>query len=217
MKLIRMLGVQTLQPPRDVTAVCPGCKVMSRLVPAHSMIRDVVDEHESDEIEYGYFGIRLCPDKRCNTLLFFYSTLGDIYLYPNNSDVDMDVEHVPNNIGEDALEALRNFNSCSWKSTAMMCRRALQAACIDKGAASGKQLNQQIDELQSLGLLTKQLQDWAHQIRHFGNFSAHPDENIGDTTKEDAEQMIYFLNTFLKYMYEMPALIKVAQQRSGKK
>ena len=172
-----------------------------------------------DNIQTGpntYFGIRRCPDDDCKAIVFFYAIpeLDGLWLYPQ-SKTSLRLDNVPKEIKEDALEAQSVFQAGAWKSTVVMCRRAVQGSCIERGAKPDNLANQ-IDELQANGLLTVQLKEWTHQIRKFGNFGAHPDENLGDATQDDATQMIEFLDTFLRYVYEMPAQIAAAQKRSDK-
>lgn len=200
--------------PSEIISVCPGCGVKALLMAPLS--HDVQDIIGANGLVAAGFGVRRCPDEKCRAIFFCQvDTSGALEIFPE-SNVELSLANAPPDVQEDAKEALKVYKAEAWKSTVVMCRRALQAACVEKGADKKKTLEKQIDELQTKGLLTVQLRDWAHQIRYFGNFGAHPDENIGDATKADAEQMIEFLSTFLKYMYDMPARIKAAQARSGK-
>jgi len=95
-----------------------------------------------------------------------------------------------------------------------MCRRVLQSSAIQKGAKKEK-LVDQIDELYEKETITKDIRDWAHEIRLTGNIGAHPDKDgLQDVTSEDADELIKFMEEYLKYAYIMPA--KVAEKRARK-
>lgn len=201
----------------DVTGICPGCHVKSKFEPPVSVLTDVVDMDVPEHQVFYVYGVRKCPDPKCKTAFFFRADAtnpSNVTLLPSAA-VEMNVRSVPDDISADAKEAADCYRASAWKATVMMCRRVVQAACIEQGAKKGN-LEVQIDDLKAKGLLTAPLAQWAHQIRYFGNYGAHPDEDFGDVTKEDAAQMIEFVRTFLRYLYEMPALIKDAQARSGK-
>jgi len=89
-----------------------------------------------------------------------------------NEDVSTDV---PEEIRDDFKEALR----CRWvnayNATAEMCRRAIEASCINLGApARARFLEDKIDWLASQGKITPFLQQVAHKIRLGGARAAHP-------------------------------------------
>lgn len=88
---------------------------------------------------------------------------------------------------------------------ATMCRRAIQCACLEKGATK-KDLNEQINELSEKGIITSQVKDWAHSIRWVGNDGAHPN-NI-EVKKEDAEEILALSEELMRLIYVMPAIAK---------
>lgn len=91
------------------------------------------------------------------------------------------------------------------KSVAAMSRRAVQGICIDKQASPKKVLRDQIDELGTSQALHRNLVQWAHQIRLFGNVGAHPgDDGLEDITEDEARQVVAFLDELLRYVYELP-------------
>lgn len=64
---------------------------------------------------------------------------------------------------EDLVEAKKCFSVGAWRGTAFMARRAVQNACLDKGAKKGD-LVVQIEELQQQGVITKDPKEWATAI-----------------------------------------------------
>jgi hypothetical protein len=96
----------------------------------------------------------------------------------------------------------RAFNAGAPGASAVMLRRALEAACIDKGA-SGRTL---ADKIADLGKRSDVLDDYErHQatgIRLFGNYGAHVDEDgIDEVTTKDARRAIEFGVHLLEALY----------------
>jgi hypothetical protein len=116
---------------------------------------------------------------------------------------------IPVDVRTDFIEALRCQGIAAHKATVVMCRRALQSSCKEQKAV-GTQLIQQIDDLAGKGVITKALQNLAHQIRKLGNAGAHPDDDaLSDVTKNDADDIVEFTGQYFEHVYVMPA--KMAQ------
>lgn len=121
---------------------------------------------------------------------------------------------VPENVANDFMEAMVCFDVGTNKASAAMCRRALQSSMLERGAKKERLANQ-IDELFEKQIITKDIRDWAHEIRLTGNIGAHPDEDgLENITRADAAELIKFMEEYLNYVYVMPA--KVAEKRAKK-
>jgi hypothetical protein len=117
-------------------------------------------------------------------------------------------EGIPPNIAADLQEAMR----CRWvngyKSTVTMCRRAIQASCLEKKANPKKKLTDQIDEIAKNGLITEPLRLFAHEVRLEGNDGAHPDaDGLSYVTEKDADDIIEFTVEYLHHVYVMPEML----------
>ncbi len=106
-------------------------------------------------------------------------------------------------------EAKITFSAQCYRASAVMSRRTLEAITVDKGESDGV-LAKRIQNLISKGILDKNLGDWATEIRLIGNTGAHFDP-INDVEKEDANQIILFIEELIKYLYFMPA--EIARRR----
>jgi hypothetical protein len=136
------------------------------------------------------------------------------YFYPLGRPRDAVDPSVPTPIGEDFKEALR----CRWieayKATVTMCRRVIQASCLEKKADKKKKLVGQIDELAANGVITSPLKDFAHEVRLEGNDGAHPDaDGLENVTQKDADDIIEFTREYLHHVYVMPA--KLAARKAA--
>lgn len=141
---------------------------------------------------------------------------GDIY--PAALDTQLDPEEkqfIPEEVLRDYEEALKCQAIQANRASSAMFRRALQGALIRLGADSKLDLIKQID---SLSTLPKDVRDWAHQIRIFGNWGAHPDkDNLKDVDADDVTEAHDFTSKFLLYMFIMPEKVKLSREKREKK
>ena len=112
-------------------------------------------------------------------------------------------EQIPIPIAEDFKEALRCRWVSAWNATAEMCRRAVEASCIDlKAPKNPRGLDKKIDWLADQGIITPFLQEVAHKVRLGGNRGAHPDEDDPLViTEEHADAIVRFTREFFHHVY----------------
>lgn len=156
---------------------------------------------------YAYLICR-CPRSSCSTLLFItYERVNrfvyEVFPYPQLAESRYH-ESVPQPIREDYAEANRCRFTQAYKGVVAMCRRTMQAIARDK-KAKGKGLKEEINDLHSKGLITKSLHDAAQEIRFFGNYGAHPqDDGLDNITREEAEAVLGLTKEFLVDLYIRP-------------
>lgn len=121
--------------------------------------------------------------------------------YAGKPDPDISKKQV----GEDYVEARLCFRVGAFKGAAVLCRRALQGAAIDKGSKKDK-LVDQLDELAASGELTIKLAQLAHSVRVLSNYGAHPGEDgLDDLTSAEAEALCALTWQILEHLYVVPA------------
>jgi len=104
----------------------------------------------------------------------------------------------------DFIEAVKSFNVGAYKAAVAMARRALQQALEDKGATKGKKLLEQINELKNKKVLDKATASLAHGVRQFGNYGAHPQNDLlAQVTRDDAKLAIDITKKILKELYSI--------------
>lgn len=126
-------------------------------------------------------------------------------------------QEIPPHIQEDFKEALRCMFVNAYNATAEMCRRALEASCIERGTPTNiKVLEDKIDWLEQQRKITPDLQEAAHKVRLGGNRGAHPPEGgpateepeangpVEKIEKEHAEAIVDFTRHFFQYVYVIP-------------
>ena len=120
---------------------------------------------------------------------------------------------IPELIRADLNEAKICFSTGAYRASAVMARRAMQVASLEKGA-TGDKLVSQIAQLQQNGKITTDLKEWADAVRWVGNDAAHP--NGVQVTKDDAEDVLHLAEQFLHVLYVAPALAAGIKKRLGK-
>lgn len=103
-------------------------------------------------------------------------SVGHRYLehYPIGAPNQAIATEIPVHIAEDFKEALRCMFVNAYNATAEMCRRAMEATCLDLGAPPNKVLEKMIDWLEAQRIITPYLKEAAHKVRLGGNRGAHP-------------------------------------------
>src|SRR5690606_11273646 len=122
-------------------------------------------------------------------------------------------QDIPDLIRADLDEAKICFSAGAYRASAVMARRAMQVASIDKGA-KGDKLVSQIADLQQTGKITTDLKEWADAVRWVGNDAAHP--NGVQVAQDDAADVLHLAEQFLHVLYVAPALAAGIKKRLGK-
>jgi len=75
-----------------------------------------------------------------------------------------------------------------------------------------------ITQINSLNSLPSDIKDWAHQIRIFGNWGAHPDkDNLKEVDHDDVIEVNDFISKFFLYVFIMPEKVKLSRTKREKK
>lgn len=109
-------------------------------------------------------------------------------------------------------QAHSNLNNSNYDAAALMARSALQVITRDKGA-TGNTLYEEIESLATSGVLSPTIKDWSHEVRELGNPVAHANPDDDETSAEDAEDIVKFLDFLLKYLYDLPKQINDYRSR----
>lgn len=147
----------------------------------------------------------------CDFVVLIHSNTGNIYPNPLPKAID---ENIKENIKKDCEEANLCFSIRAYRAAVVMARRALQSICLDKGAKDDEKLEKQIDWLLSEAIITKDLKNWAHEVRMVGDNAAHPKKPEEDqsVSKDDAEDILKLLEQFCQVLYVAPAIAEVRKK-----
>jgi len=203
-----------------LTMYCPFCHEHTQISPvfvnllAHGIVQTTNIPAALDDPRGGPpWWIGVCDNKVCRKPVLVYGSAQMIYPTPQPAPTD---PRIPEHIRRDLDEAKRCATVSAWRACATVARRAIQAACLFKGADDGKKLNQQIEQLQGQGTITNDLREWAHEVRFLGNDGAHPPKDYSqDTvTEDDAADALELAEQFLEVVFVTPA---IAAERKAKR
>ena len=154
-----------------------------------------------------------CPNPECNIIVYVTTDEQGTILDTYPKRVPKIEQAVPSSVRSDMEEAYKSFNAGAWRASAAVGRRALQSSLLELKATKGK-LQDQIDEVYAKTMITKEIRDWAHEIRLIGNDGAHPDKDgLQDVTEDDAKELLEFLEKYTDYVYIMPAKVAASRKK----
>ncbi|MEX2014825.1 MAG: DUF4145 domain-containing protein [Candidatus Saccharimonadales bacterium] len=204
---------------KDFIDICPHCGAKSHLVLIHN------DYHLTGSgDQYNYVTFRCKPCKKLSVRVYhssqnpyadkqMLSMKGWVSKFPSR-DITPDKKfttHVPSEVLADYEEGLICISAGADKAAVGMFRRAMQNAMINLGAEQKLDL---IEQIKSISSLTQDIKDWAHNVRIFGNWGAHPqDDLLKDVTPELAQEVRELIEEFMNYVYDMPGKVTAARRR----
>lgn len=112
-----------------------------------------------------------------------------------------------------------------YKAAVTMFRRVVEAVACDKLEDRSKdpkgktlRLHNLIDTLHTEGLITKDIKDNAHELRHLGNYGAHvQDDRLDDVTEEDVASVREIAWQLLYSIYVAPyKAVKLREARTSR-
>lgn len=121
-------------------------------------------------------------------------------------------DHTPERIAKPFIEAKDNLFRGRFETSELLCRKALDIATKVLLPGTKDSLNARINKLKTDQIITAEMADWAHIVRLEGNESAHSDD---ETTKEEAQELIDFTETFLLYAFTLPEMVRIKRGNAG--
>lgn len=188
------------------TMHCPHCHVHTSITPTNT--GGGTQAATQDDFR-GLWWIGRCNN--CKNFVLVHNEGNTIWPSPFPSPT---AKEIPQSVRENLLEAKRCASVNAWRAGVVMCRRALQMACIDKGASDSDNLVAQINQLKANSVITADLHEWATVVRWVGNDGAHP--GGAQVDKEDAENMLDLTEQFLHVLYVAPAKAAAHRAKLGK-
>lgn len=208
---------------KDFIDICPHCDARAHF---EMLFNQSYSNKKGDLVFYVIFRCVPCKKLILETYKFRqneYSRSIDLEpsgwedKFPTNNlaYVNKFEETVPKIILDDFKEGLISLNNNCYKAAVSMFRRSLQSSLLDLGAKPDEDLIIQIKDINGL---TQDIKDWAHNIRIFGNWGAHPqDDNLKEVDSDIANEVKMFIEEFFNYVYVMPARVSKARFVNSKK
>jgi hypothetical protein len=128
-----------------------------------------------------------------------------LHVYPQRS-TSKSPDNVPASAAKAFVEGVEGLKDGRYTSAVAMFRRSIDVGTKEFNTDIDVwRLEKRIDKLADEGLITKDLQAWAHKIRLEGNEAIH---EIDEPTKEQATELQLFTELVLTYLYTLPAKVK---------
>jgi hypothetical protein len=109
-------------------------------------------------------------------------------------------------------EARKTTGTGCYTAAILCCRKLLMHIAVSKGAKEGDSFINYVKFLADNNYIPPDAKDWVDHIRRKGNEANH---EISIMSKEDAEELLIFIEMLMKLIYEFPALIKKKTQPTG--
>lgn len=171
-------------------------------------------ENQLSHTYWDYKGIVKC--EKCGVIMSMHMQTGSLISLLIKGPEFVKINNLPLGIQNDVNEAQICHNVGAYKSCVVMCRRALEQVCDDKGAKGGN-LNNKIKNLHVTGLINPELADAFNVIRYFGNYGAHPkDDLLSGIDVSSAQNVLEVTIHVAQLVYEMPAKVKKLEQIKNK-
>jgi hypothetical protein len=200
---------------------CPYCESKAHLV----MVANKFHVHRNgDHVHFILFKCKPCSKISLKVFKFeqnpyssepSLSGKGWINKFPNiNTSASEKFSIIPSEILSDYEEGLNCLNADAPRAAVSMFRRSLQNSLIELGADKELDL---IDQIKNIDKLTTEIKDWAHNIRIFGNWGAHPqDDQLKTVNLEKANEVKDFIDQFFNYVFIMPSKVAKARESYSK-
>jgi len=104
---------------------------------------------------------------------------------------------VPRSVAKCYKEALTCFNARAYSAATTMCRKTLQAACVERHIHQAS-LSLALAEMMSQGIIEARMFEWAEALPQLANGGGPPDAVV---SREDARDVLEFTDAFLAYLY----------------
>jgi uncharacterized protein DUF4145 len=123
-----------------------------------------------------------------------------------------EVKEIPATEVSDLYREARECIQVNANTASILCsRKLLMNIAVSKGASEGKSFVEYVDYLNDNGFLPPDSKDWVDHIRKTGNVATH---KIKIMKREEAEELVTFIEMLLKFIYEFPAMMKAKAKPS---
>jgi hypothetical protein len=220
---------------------CPYCKAKVAAEEQGRAQRTFFDP-EASEPEGKRISVGPCP--RCKTLLagVSYQTAfkgweGDevdawsepVRMFPEPTKT-FSSYRIPSAVTISLAEGGRALQADAYFAACVMFGRALEAVCRDilftneekKSVKDGKSkkrlmLAEGIKKLREKNVIDDRLFDWSKDLHAFRNLAAHPDDDVGSISRQDAEDLQVFVYAIIEYIYDLADRYREFKERQAKR
>ena len=185
---------------------CPHCNIdKPTLGQRHKLTTNSFDGQNER-----FWGWYVCA--RCGGMISAASTTdtGDVsYITPRPTQVDKDI---PDRAKDFLTQAIQSLHS---PAGAVMCAASSVDAMLKEKKYLEGSLYARINEAAADHLITKEMAEWAHEVRLDANDQRHADQDAYMPTTADAQRCIDFVQSFGQFLYVLPERVRRGRENSS--
>ena len=184
---------------------CPSC---NSIVETGVLFSYTYDVNYIDELQGEGTAISLSKCLKCgrpfltqeNFKYIEEHSFGDdaLQLYPFADNAAL--KNAPDIVIRPYKEAMKCYRAQAYEPCVMMCRKGIEAICVDKGEAKGD-LYTRLKNLRDKKGLEETFYTWANELRLIGNDGAHSHDVIIE--QQDAKDSLDFFDALITYLYHL--------------
>lgn len=190
---------------------CPHCGVATPLL---SLVGKPKLHYKKEYDQFWYFAAQC---SRCGHQTLFYGANGthcdesdDIYIQEHYPPLRKANDELPTRALKFLQQAMESKHAPD--GALMLSASAIDAMMKEIGYKDGS-LYARIEQASTDGVLTRQMQEWAHEIRLSANEPRHADDQFEGATPEEAEQALEFASALGEYLFVLPARVSKWKQK----
>jgi len=119
------------------------------------------------------------------------------------------VEYLPEDVAHLYDEARQCTTVGAYTAAVLLCRKLLMHVAVAQGAQPGTGFQEYVKYLDEEGWVPPNGKEWVDDIRAIGNEANH---EIRVVSRDEAEDLMTFMEGLLRYMYEFPRRRKATDQ-----
>jgi hypothetical protein len=184
---------------------CPRCNAIVETGVIFSYSYNV---HYTDELQNEGTKVILSKCLNCDSPILTeeqFQTIEDhtwtnnkVQLYPLTDNQAL--KNAPEIVIAPYKEASKCYRAQAYDACVIMCRKGIEAICMDKGETKGN-LASRLKNLKDKRILEDTLYNWTNELRLIGNDGAHSHDQV--VTQLDAKDSMDFFDALITYLYHL--------------
>lgn len=197
-----------MEDQRNIEREMKFCTQCNSIVETEVIYKYHIEEHCNEDLQGGGLLVKLSSCLRCKNPFLseidysyieeHYWESSNVQLYPNTENEA--IKNCPRIVINPYQEALKCHRAHAYEACVIMCRKGIEAICMDKGELNGNLANKLLG-LKNKQILDETLYSWANELRLIGNDGAHSHDQI--VTQQDAKDSIDFFDALITYLYHL--------------
>lgn len=178
---------------KGVSFFCGYCSTIASPSIGYQLVENATTNRTSSSVRASIY---ICPNCNRPTLKKYGSD--EQYPGPKLGQI---ISFLPSDIEQLYNEVRDCISVNAFTSAVLSARKVLMNTAVSKGAEEGKRFVYYVTYLQENHFIPPNSSEWVDHIRTKGNEATH---EIPSMSKEDAIELLEFVEMLLRFVYEMP-------------